>query len=527
MASYVLFESASGFALFEKVQSEEIGATLDAAQAAVNDLQQFSKIIKLKAFLPFTSLEDALLNINSISEGDMTPTLKSFLEMNLPKKGKFKVGVVDPKIGNKISEIMGIKCHSDELVLELIRGIRLHFHRFIKGLKPGDLSKAQLGLSHGYSRSKVKFNIHRVDNMIIQAIAILDQLDKDLNTFCMRIREWYSYHFPELSTLVKDNYHFARLAKLMGNKATLTDASLTAITDILGDEGQAKEVLQASRMSMGTDVAEIDMGILQHFADRIIALHEYRTGLWGYLQKKMEDCAPNLAALIGDLVGARLIAHAGSLTNLAKYPASTVQILGAEKALFRALKTKGKTPKYGLIYHSSFIGQAGPKNKGRISRYVANKISLASRIDCFSEESLGNVFGKEFKKQVEERLEFYKSGSTPRKNVDVMKAIISSAVPVESAAAEGGSEPAKKKKNKSKKEGAPAPPAAPATPVAPAEEAPKKKKKKKQQPPEAGVEPPLKKSKQEPVPAAAPEPTEPATQSKKKKKKKSKKDVPS
>ena len=78
----------------------------------------------------------------------------------------------------------------------------------------------------------------------------------------------------------------------------------------------------------------------------------------------MAAIAPNLTVLVGELVGARLIAHAGSLLNLAKHPASTVQILGAEKALFRALKTKQDTPKYGLIYHASMVGQATPKNKG-------------------------------------------------------------------------------------------------------------------------------------------------------------------
>merc|ERR1711976_1131815 len=106
----------------------------------------------------------------------------------------------------------------------------------------------------------------------------------------------------------------------------------------------------------------------------------------------MLDVAPNLTTLIGEQVGARLISHAGSLINLAKYPASTVQILGAEKALFRALKSKGNTPKYGLIFHSSFIGRAKPKNNGCISRYLANKCSLASRIDCFSEVRT-NTFG--------------------------------------------------------------------------------------------------------------------------------------
>lgn len=139
-------------------------------------------------------------------------------------------------------------------------------------------------------------------------------------------------------------------------------------------------------------------------------------------------------------VGARLISHAGSLLNLAKYPSSTVQILGAEKALFRALKKKGNTPKYGLIFHSTFIGRAGSKNKGRISRFLANKCSIASRIDCFSEDAT-DVFGSKLKEQVEERLKFFESGVVPKKNVEVMQEAISE------AAAD-----IKKQKKKNKKE---------------------------------------------------------------------------
>merc|ERR1712083_761506 len=139
---------------------------------------------------------------------------------------------------------------------------------------------------------------------------------------------------------------------------------------------------------------------IEMFANRVVALAEYRKELSKYLQDKMGNVAPNLAALIGDVVGARLISHAGSLTNLAKYPASTVQILGAEKALFRALKTKGNTPKYGLIFHSSFIGRAQQKNKGRISRFLANKCSIASR------------------------LAFLTEGTKPRKNIEVMQEAI-------------------------------------------------------------------------------------------------------
>jgi len=137
----------------------------------------------------------------------------------------------------------------------------------------------------------------------------------------------------------------------------------------------------------------------------------------------MNAVAPNLAALIGDILGSKLIAHAGGLTNLSKYPASTIQILGAEKALFRALKTKGKTPKYGLIFNSTFIGRAAQKNKGKISRYLANKCAIACRVDCFSEQPTSK-FGEALKDQLEERLKFVANGVKPRKNKDAMNEVI-------------------------------------------------------------------------------------------------------
>merc|ERR1712176_145920 len=165
--------------------------------------------------------------------------------------------------------------------------------------------------------------------------------------------------------------------------------------------------------------------------------------------EKMGVVAPNLSTLIGDTVAARLISKAGSLMNLAKCPASTVQILGAEKALFRALKTKGNTPKYGLIYHSSFIGRAGAKNKGRISRYLANKCSIATRIDSFSDEP-SRIYGEKLREQVEERLKFYETGAAPRKNLDVMAEVARQLKAGQDAEVEA-QESSKKKKKKDKK----------------------------------------------------------------------------
>merc|ERR1719164_430418 len=142
---------------------------------------------------------------------------------------------------------------------------------------------------------------------------------------------------------------------------------------------------------MGTEISPSDVINIGALADQVIMMTEYRAQLYEYLKNRMHAIAPNLTVLVGELVGARLIAHAGSLMNLAKQPASTVQILGAEKALFRALKAKHDTPKYGLIYHASLIGKAAPKHKGKISRVLAAKASLAIRVDALSDDTTADT----------------------------------------------------------------------------------------------------------------------------------------
>lgn len=438
---FVLFEHAAGYALFKLKEFEEVATFLPQVEESVLDVSKFSQVVSLIGFYPFKHAAEALSNINAISEGIVTEDLKLFLETNVPKGGKKGciLGVGDSKLSASINDATSIKCSHIGVIPEVIRGIRMHFAKLVKGFSAVTSDKAQLGLSHSYSRAKVKFNVNKSDNMIIQSIALLDQMDKDINTFSMRIREWYSYHFPELIKIVPENALFAKCVKVIKNRKELTTESLEKLEAIVMDSSKAQAIIDASKSSMGMDISPIDLLNIDLFASRVIGLTDYRKELSGYLQNKMKVVAPNLATLIGDTVGARLISHAGSLTNLAKCPASTVQILGAEKALFRALKTRGNTPKYGLIFHSSFIGRAGSKNKGRISRYLANKCSIASRIDCFSENAT-TVFGSKLKEQVEDRLKFYETGDLPRKNVDVM-----------AEAVEEAAEVVKKEKKKEKK----------------------------------------------------------------------------
>lgn len=150
---------------------------------------------------------------------------------------------------------------------------------------------------------------------------------------------------------------------------------------------------------MGSEVSDLDLSNIKELCDQVLSLSEYRARLYDYLKSRMHTIAPNLTVLVGELVGARLVAHGGSLLNLSKQPGSTVQVLGAEKALFRALKTKHATPKYGLIYHASLIGQAAPKLKGKISRSLAAKSALAIRCDAFGENQ-DNSMGLENRAKV-------------------------------------------------------------------------------------------------------------------------------
>ena len=443
---FLLLESSIGYVLVERKKGDEVAAKSPEFQAAVTDFAKFAQLVSLKGFVPFRTAEEALENINHVSEGLMTPLLQGFLEQNLPaaqagKKAKFALGVTEHKLGAAIQEGLGVPCMCNEQTTEMLRGVRLHCSGLISALRPGDVERAQLGLAHSYSRSKVKFDVNRADKHIIQSIAILDTLDKDINTFAMRVREWYSWHFPELIKIVGDNYLYARLVMLIQRRSSLTAERLGEVEAVTMDAAKAQAVLDAAKHSMGMDISEIDLINIHAFAERVIKLAEYRKSLQEYLHSKMGVVAPNLQSLIGDAVAARLISHAGSLTNLAKYPASTVQILGAEKALFRALKTRGNTPKYGLIFHSTFIGRAAAKNKGRISRYLANKCSMACRIDNFAEEPT-NAFGEKLREQVEERLRFYDTGETPKKNIDAMKEVI------EQLKAESGGGSSSKKKRK-------------------------------------------------------------------------------
>lgn len=308
--------------------------------------------------------------------------------------------MADHKLGNAIKEKLNLQCVFNTSVQELMRCIRSQLDSLLVQVPDKEMTAMALGLAHSLSRYKLKFSPDKIDTMVIQSINLLDELDKEINNYVMRCREWYGWHFPELSKIVTDNEQYIKTVKLMGARENAENCDMS---DILMEHVE-KELKEAAELSMGTEIAIEDVTNIQALCDEIIELAQYRKHLSEYMTTRMMALAPNLTILVGELVGARLISHAGSLVNLAKYPASTVQILGAEKALFRALKTRKDTPKYGLIYHAHLVGQATARNKGKMSRKLAAKTSLSVRIDALGENSTSE-FGIEHRAKLEHILQ--------------------------------------------------------------------------------------------------------------------------
>ncbi|KAG0483847.1 hypothetical protein HPP92_011931 [Vanilla planifolia] len=391
----VLFETPAGFAIFKVLDEGKLSKVEDLwKDFSTSELAR--QVVKLKAFSKFDNTAEALSAATLLIDGKPSKGLRKFLRAHCEGE---TLAVADSRLGNAIKDKLKIECVHNNAVMELMRGLRSQLTELISGLGVQDLAPMSLGLSHSLSRYKLKFSPDKVDTMIIQAIGLLDDLDRELNTYAMRVREWYGWHFPELAKIVQDNIQYARAVKLMGNRANAVNLDFS---EVLAEEVEA-ELKEAAVISMGTEVSDLDLANIRELCDQVLALSEYRAQLYDYLRSRMNTIAPNLTALVGELVGARLIAHGGSLLNLAKQPGSTVQILGAEKALFRALKTKHATPKYGLIFHASLIGQAAPKLKGKISRSLAAKAALAIRYDALG-DGQDNSMGLENRAKLEARL---------------------------------------------------------------------------------------------------------------------------
>lgn len=249
---------------------------------------------------------------------------------------------------------------------------------------------------------KIKKSSQEEDKLLIQAINSVDDIDESISKLVERIRDWYTIYFPEMDTISNNETYIKLIAESENREDILENFN----------EHFAEEIEESS----GADIEEEDLLMLKSFAESIYSLQKSRKELETYIDSKMEAIAPNLRDLLGSTLGAKLIAHIGSIKRLATYPASVIQIMGAEKAIFRHLKTGERPPKHGLIFQHPSVRGAKWWNRGKIARNLALKITLAVRKDVFSGEFDPSIAEDYLKKveQIEKENPFPKKTSQKR-----------------------------------------------------------------------------------------------------------------
>jgi nucleolar protein 58 len=253
----LLFDTSSGFAIF-KVLDEGKLKDVDNLHKHFANAEAARSVVKLKAFHAFEDTKDAVAAATALVEGHLDGSLKKLLKKAIVKKELTAelLGVSDPKIGAGIKKKFNIQCVNDEAVKELTRGIRSQFANLADGIDQKTVDTKARALSHSLSRYKLKFSPEKVDTMVVQAIGLLDDLDKEINTYAMRVKEWYGWHFPELQKIVLDNLQYAQVCLKLGMRKGVDALDFS---DILSEEGQTDDVKQAAKISMGTEITNEDL----------------------------------------------------------------------------------------------------------------------------------------------------------------------------------------------------------------------------------------------------------------------------
>ena len=256
-----------------------------------------------------------------------------------------------------------------------------------------------------FSSSKVRRTSEKLDLHISQSINALDELDKIINVIGARLREWYGLHFPELDYLIQNIFTYAEIVRLAGNRRNI---DLNMLENLGIESKRAEMILVAVERSKGGDILEENLSIIKKLANEVIMQTELRRILAHQIEEMMEKIAPNIKDILTATVGARLMAKAGSLQKLSVMPSSTIQIIGAEKALFRSLKTGAPPPKHGILFQHPILHSAPKWQRGKMARAIASKVAIAVRIDLFRNGEKDAHISEQLNKRIAEIQEKYK-----------------------------------------------------------------------------------------------------------------------
>jgi nucleolar protein 56 len=373
----------------------------------------FSEDNKLaeKVFFPKDPKKTAE-RLQKIEEGKLIDEISSLVD-KLQAKGYTHFVFENQKMARSAGEKLNIEV-SAETSSEAGKLLRENLEKFALDLKIVEKSE-QLrvhvrNVSIELAKMKVKTTVERHDLLAAQAVQMVDDLDKSLNVFMSRVREWFGLHYPELDRLLDKHETYARLVVNLGKRENFTVENLEK--EGLPDK-KAQSIAKVAAASMGADLGDDDLAQIQDICRNVLELYHVRQSLENYVDSVMEEVAPNTRAIGGSLLGARLLSLSGGLLNLAKLPASTIQILGAEKALFRSLKTKARPPKHGIIFQHPDIHDAKRWQRGKIARALAGKLSIAARVDAFKGEFMGDRLKADLDKRIEEIRERYENPPPP------------------------------------------------------------------------------------------------------------------
>ncbi|EEQ81865.1 hypothetical protein NCER_101538 [Vairimorpha ceranae BRL01] len=391
---HLLYEHAKGYLLFELKEYE------DLSKGSYQEYMKLTQVIKFIAKFDFSDVHIANDNIQKLCCNKLSTELINLLELN-----NVQILHSDPSLKQALKEI-GIK---QKTSLNIMRGIKYNEHRILKSEL--DL-QFLLGLSHTFSRHKVEFNSKKEDNFLINTTNMLEQLEKDINSYSMRIKEMFGWSFPELFAACSNNDEYIKAMAFFIYGENIENLPKEKI----------EKFTKLKTCSIGIQLNEVDLLNIKNLCEIIAEKINLKNKLKVYLKDKMEFIAPNLCELLGDLMAAKIIVLSGGLVNLAKSTASTIQLLGAEKSLFQSLKAKTNTPKYGVLFNSKLVSKAQMKNKAKFSRYLAAKISLLSKIDCFSNNRT-NAYGVAIKKMVNKKLKNFDTEKEEENTEEVLSKV--------------------------------------------------------------------------------------------------------
>jgi nucleolar protein 56 len=364
-----------------------------------------------KVFFPKDPVETAE-RLKKLEDGTLLDEVSELVD-KLKAKGYMSFVFENQELSRNVGEAMNVEAIVD-MSSEAGKLFRENMSKFALDLgfveKPMQLRAHLHNVSLELAKMKVKKTVEKRDLLAAQAVLSVDDMDKSLNLFMGRIREWYGLHFPELDRIVDKHETYARLVVVLGKRENFTVESL----EVEGlPKVKSKTIAEVASESMGADISDDDLVKIQDMCRNVLELYSLRQSLENYVDSVMDEVAPNTKAIGGSLLGARLIALAGGLLNLAKLPASTMQVLGAEKALFRSLKTKARPPKHGIIFQHPLIHDAKRWQRGKIARALAGKLTIAARVDAFGGEYAGDELKADLDKRVEEIKERYATTPPP------------------------------------------------------------------------------------------------------------------